>query len=460
MTTTYDPKHPAYYQEADLRTELTRVFELCHGCRLCVSLCPSFPTLFGSIDAKDGDVPALSDAEQDKVVDECYQCKLCYVKCPYVPPHDWQLDFPRLMLRAQAVRLRQHPSLKEKLTTQALGRTDLLGRLGSAVAPVANAALRSPGSLARRAMEATVGIASERVLPPYARTRFSVWFKDRLRSGRSVPTLPEQARAAVFATCLVEYQRPDVGQDLVKVYERNGIACTAIGGAGCCGAPWLHAGHFDQFESQAKRNLGPLAQAVRAGYDIVVPEPTCGYVLKNDYVTYVGGKDAEMVSEHTYDASEYLWRLHRGEGTKLDLDFPGQVPSSIVYHVPCHLRAQNIGLRSRDLLKLTGAKVVLADKCSGIDGTWGLRSENYELARKVAQPLRDAINGSRAEVVAGDCALANTAIEQETGRRPQHPLQVLARAYGIEPEPGAPLKHGPDQPAPKLVGGQGAERSA
>jgi Fe-S oxidoreductase len=432
VTITYDPHHPAYYDEADLRAEMTRVYDLCHGCRLCYSLCPAFPSLFDMIDAKDGAVDQLTAAEQDRVVDECYQCKLCYVKCPYVPPHEWQLDFPRLLLRAEAVRIKSGAvSTRAKLANQVLGRTDLLGKVGTVAAPIVNKLTGKPGSVVREVMEKTVGIASERMLPPYARTRFTTWFKKRMpgRLGRD-----QQAQVAVFPTCLVEYQNPAVGQDLVKVYERNGVSCTLPAGVGCCGAPWLHSGEMEQFEKQARENVAALAETVRQGYDIVVPQPTCGYVLKRDYVVHVGGDDAELVASHTYDAAEYLWRLHKGAETTLDTTFTGEVPETTAYHAPCHLRAQNIGLRSRDLIKLTGTKVTLVDKCSGIDGTWGYRAEHYDESRQVAQPLADAIKKADAKVVVGDCHLANGAIREETGRRPLHPLQLLARAYGIDPE--------------------------
>lgn len=431
MTVTYDPSDPAYYDEADTRAELSRVYDLCHGCRLCLSLCPSFPTMFGFIDARDGKVEAMTPAEQDQVVEECYQCKLCYVKCPYVPPHEWQIDFPRLMQRAEAVANKHHGSLKGKLTTQVLGRTDLLGRIGSLTAPITNAALAKPGSAIRKAMDLAGGVAAQRVLPPYARTRFSTWFRRRGpgRLGR-----PEQARAAIFPTCLVEYQNPPVGQDLVKVYEHNGVRCELTAGAGCCGAPWLHSGRFDEFKRQAARNVAALASSVRAGNDVVVPQPTCGYVLKRDYPEYLETDDARLVAEHTYDASEYLWRLHKGSGTEIDTEFPGDVPETTAYHAPCHLRAQNIGFRSRDLIKLTGTKMTVMQNCSGIDGMWGMRSENFELSRKVAAPLVAAVERSGAEVVAGDCHLANSAITEQTGRVPLHPLQLIARAYGLAPE--------------------------
>ena len=166
----------------------------------------------------------------------------------------------------------------------------------------------------------------------------------------------------------------------------------------------------------------------------MVPQPTCSYVLKKDYLDYVGGPDAQLVSENTYDAAEYLMKIHKTEGQSLELDFKGHVPETITYHTPCHLRAQNIGLKSRDLMKLTGAKIKLIQQCSGIDGMWGLRAENAELSMPIAEKLGKMITEAQGEVVTGDCHLANTAINEQTGNHPVHPLQVLARAYGIPEE--------------------------
>ena len=431
MSATYQPSDPAYFDPADLDRELDRVFDLCHGCRLCFNLCPSFPTLFDAIDEHDGEVGDVTAAERDQVVDECYQCKLCYVKCPYVPPHEWELDFPRLMMRVHAQRHRAGTPVKEKLTDQFLGRTDLLGKVSVLASPVVNRLTGSPGSLSRRAMEKTVGMAAQRVLPPYARQRFTTWFKWHKPSSR--PTTKE---AAVFPTCFIEYMEPAIGRDLVGVYERNGISCSVPQGTKCCGAPWLHHGNVAEFEKSARQNVAALAEEVRAGKDVIVAQPTCAYVLKRDYPLYVGGADAELVAEHTFDPAEYLLRHHRSEEHSLDLDFPGResVPDTVTYHVPCHLQAQNIGLKSRDLLKLAGVKCDLVQRCSGIDGTWGYRQENYDLARKVAAPLAREVRAAGNEVVCGDCHLANGSILQETGTKPVHPIQLMARAYGIAEE--------------------------
>ncbi len=403
MTTTYDPFHPKYFDESDLREEMNRVYDLCHGCRLCFKFCPSFPTLFAFIDEfDDQDAARMTPAQQDQVVEECFQCKLCYINCPYIPSqHEWNLDFPRLMMRADQVLFKEKKrSTKTKLTDLALGKTDLSGKVGSALAPIVNKAIATPDSPSRKLMEKTVGISAVRLLPPYARQRFTTWFKKRTTTplGRE-----KQGDAIVFPTCLVDYQQTSVGKDLVAVYERNGVACSVPEGQVCCGAPLLHQGNVDGFRKMARTNIAVLADALRAAFargespSVVVPQPTCGYVLKYDYKDYIGGPDAELVAAHTKDACEYLIDLHKGEGTELDTVFPGEIPASTTYHAPCHLRAQNVGLRSRDLIKLTGTKITLVAECSGIDGTWGLRAENVDMARGVAKKMATLLRKESAD---------------------------------------------------------------
>ena len=435
MTTTYNPKNPLYLDEADVREELTRVFDICHDCRLCFELCSSFPTLFDYVDAHDDqDAGLMTPAQQDQVADECFQCKLCYVNCPYTPElHERALDFPRLMLRHDAMRMANgQVTLLKRATNEVMGHTDALGKLATTIPTITNVVLGAkPGSLVRKIVEKTAGVSSVRLLPPFAKQRFSTWFKKR-----AIPVLAKkQGSVAVFPTCLVEYQQPGIGQDLVKVFERNGVDCSLVDGAGCCGAPYLHSGDMDGFIKVAAKQVKALAAAIRSGKDIVVPQPTCGYILKEDYVDYIGGPDAELVAAHTFDSSEYLMNLHEAEGTELDTNFTGEIPESISYHIPCHLRAQNIGLRSRDIMKLTGTKITLIDQCSGIDGMWGLKAGNEELSIPIAKKLANKLKSADNQIVAGDCHLANTAIIEQTGIVAQHPLQVVARAYGIAEEP-------------------------
>ncbi len=445
MTTTYDPHHPKYLDDADLREEMDRVYDLCHGCRLCFKFCTSFPTLFDFIDAHDDqDSAKMTPAQQDQVVDECFNCKLCYVNCPYIPElHEWDLDFPRLMLRAkQARHANGQVSIKDRIVDQAVGRTDLSGTLGSLAAPLANRLIAEPGSKGRKALSKVAGVAEERILDPYARQRFSTWLKKR--PDFSPRPDDKQGDAILFPTCLVEYTNTGIGKDLVKVAERNNIECSLPEGEICCGAPFLHEGNVKQFVKQGEKNVGVLADAIRAkqaaGVDdpaVVVTQPTCGYVLKKDYVDYLEGPaavDARLVAEHTYDAAEYLMKVHKGEGTSLDTDFPAEVPEKVTYHAPCHLRAQNIGLKSRDLIKLTGTKPAVVAECSGIDGFWGMRETNVAISRKVARKMAKAIDKNGNDAVVGDCSLANGGIKLETGKEAVHPVQFLARAYGIPEE--------------------------
>ncbi len=446
---TYNPSEPGYFDDEDLRGEMDRVFDLCHGCRLCFNLCPSFPTLFSYVDAHDGDASAMSRAEQDQVVDECYQCKLCYAKCPYVPPHEWELDFPRLMMRAHAVAKRTGAPLRERMTDQVMNRTDLVGKLSSALAPLVNRLVSEPETLARRVMEGATGISSKRLLPPYRRQRFTTWFARRAgMAGRPSDGVAGSAgtpgsagterKVSVFPTCFIEYMAPGIGKDLVRVYEHNGVRCSLPAGTRCCGAPWLHSGNVDQFVSSARANVASLAPEVRAGCDVIVAQPTCAYVLRKDYPLYLGTPDAQLVAEHTFDPAEYLMALHKAEGGGLRTDFvaveSGQVPARVTYHLACHLRAQMIGFKSRDLLKVAGIAVDMIQECSGIDGTWGYRAANYDLARKVAEPLRRKVADIPGQDVCGDCHLANVAIYEETGKRSVHPIELLAMAYGLHEE--------------------------
>jgi len=420
----YDPLDPEYLEPEGARAERDRTFHICSDCRICVKLCPSFKDLFRMIDDRGGTdhVEDLRADEHGRIVDECYQCKLCYVICPYTPDQQqgWVIDFPRLMLRSLAVRTRSNKAARG---ARLLARTDLQGKVATALAPIVNR-VASIGA-ARGVMEKATGISRVRLLPTYPRVRFSKWFRRRPPS----PVEGDRGTVAIFPTCLVEYQEPVIGRALVGVCERNGIACDLPEGQVCCGMPWLDAGELEKFADNARKNVAALLPAVEAGRDVVVPQPTCAYVIRNEYPDFLGTVGAREVAQHTYDASEYLMARHREQA--LDQSFEGTTYETIIWQAACHQRAQQIGPKSRDLMALTGAKVTTVERCSAIDGTWGLRAENVEMARKVAKPLMEKVRESEAAVVAGDCHLSNTAITQDAGRRPLHPLQVLARAYGI-----------------------------
>ncbi len=434
MTTTNDPHDPAYLDEADTRLELARVFDVCTGCRQCVDLCGVFPSLFAALDADGGrTADALTPSDQDDLVDRCLHCNLCSTDCPFTPERapEVAVDVPRTMVRAEAMRTartaaagqpRRHRSL--------LGRSERVGSFGRVGAAVANGIGGAPpGSLRRRLLERTSGISAQRLLPSFAPHRFSAWFRERLKVTVERP----QAAVAIYPACLVEYHDTAIGHALVKVYERNGVDCE-LSGAGCCGAPWLHSGHLDRFLHAAERNVEVLAAEIRGGKDVIVPQPTCLQVVRDEYPVYVRGSLADLVAEHTYDAAEYLMVLHDGDDTSLDLNFVAPM-QRITYHAPCHLRASGERSRSRDLLRLLGADVDVVAQCSGTDGSWGLLATNADVALEQAVSLGARIEQAPSDVVVGDCHMANTAITEQTGRPTIHPMQLLARAYGIPPEP-------------------------
>ncbi|MBI3780218.1 MAG: 4Fe-4S dicluster domain-containing protein [candidate division NC10 bacterium] len=412
-----------FWSEPALDEELRRVFDLCNGCRRCLPLCPSFNTLFQRLDDErvDGEAEKLGEGDLQVVGEECYQCKLCYNHCPYTPPHRWAIDFPRLMLRQKVVRSkREGVSLQDRI----LGRTDLIGRLACMTAPLLNRLNRARWN--RRLMEAVLGIHRDWPLPDYASEPFDRWF--RREGARKVAAADSpQGKVVLFPTCSVNYNDVAVGQAAVQVLAKNQIE-VAVEYPRCCGMPALDGGDLQAALEAARVNVRVLSERVMAGFDVVVPGPTCSYVLKQEYPALLEDEASREVSAHTFDLSEYLMRLH-GEG-RLNTEFTHS-PGVVAYHLPCHLKAQNIGYKSRDLMQLTGARVDLIEKCSAVDGTWGMKAQYHELSLKWAKPLLNAVEAAKPDVVATDCPLSALRIFQGTGRRPVHPVQVLLQAYGL-----------------------------
>jgi Fe-S oxidoreductase len=422
---TLDIRAPEFWSDAALDGELRRVFDICSGCRRCLPLCPSFKDLMASLDRDevDGHAERLPAADMRRVVDLCYQCKLCYNHCPYTPPHRWMLDFPRVMLRARAVaaRARGGVTLQDRL----LGNTELVGRLGGTTAPLSNWANTNRAN--RTVMQALIGIHRDRNLPRFHRQTFSRWFAAQ----PARPADPTTARAALFATCPVEYNDPAVGRATVAVLRHNRVD-VSLPAQRCCGMPYLDGGAVEEARRLIDDNVRSFGKAVRDGREIVVPGPTCSYMMKQEWPWLATDREAAgLVAERTRDLFEYLARLH-GEG-RLETRFPNR-PGRIAYQIPCHLRAQNMGTKSADVLRLTGAEVTVIERCSAVDGTWGFKREYYELSMKLAEPLFREVGAVRPDRTATDCPLANLQIVQGTGRRVHHPIQILAEAYGLPTE--------------------------
>ncbi len=417
---TYDPNEPKYWDRAKLNVEIERVFDICHGCRLCFNLCPSFPDLFKSVDAKGDDVRNLSTAEKDRVIDLCYECKLCEVKCPYTPRdnHEFQLDFPALVLRARAVKGREEGlGLREKV----LGNPDRTGKLGSKLPALANWSCRN--ALQRRVMEKLLGIHRDKQMPEFAGETFEKWIA---RTGLPPAPAAPAAKVAIFHTCFVNYYNTAPGKALVTVLEKNGCAIVSPP-QNCCGMPALDGGDVAFAQKQARANVASLLPLARQGYKIAAINPTCSLTLRREYPTLVGTPEARELAAAVVDPGELLYGLRR-EG-KFNRDFRS-TPGKVAYHVPCHLKAQAVGLRGRDLLRqIPGAEVTTVDACTAHDGTWAMKREFFELSMKWGAKAFNGMREAEADFMATDCPLAAIQIEQGTGILPFNPIELLARAY-------------------------------
>jgi Fe-S oxidoreductase len=413
----YNPNDPVYWNPEALAQELRRVFEICNSCRLCFNLCPSFPKLFQAVDRYDGAVEKLTASEIDTVIDYCYQCKLCYPKCPYTPDdkHEFKLDLPRLLLRAHAIRSKERGI---SLRARVLSRPELLGRMAALTPGLANWANRQPWM--RAGLQAVLGVHKDKLLPEFHGETFQDWYR------KSSQPSGDSTKAVLFTTCFVNYNNPDLGRDVIEVFSRNGISLECPP-QNCCGMPALEAGDLELARKLARTNVEALYPQVQQGKKILAINPTCSYMMRKEYGELVGTAEAQAVGAATMDVCEYLFQLKQ-EG-RFNREFR-TTPERVGYHLPCHLKAQNIGMRSRDLMRLIpGTTVRVVDQCCGHDGTWAMRKEFFPVSMLVGQKAFEQMQATEAAVLATDCPLAAVHFQQAIGRRPIHPIQVLARAY-------------------------------
>ncbi len=412
---------PDFADLAKVETELRRAGEVCHQCRRCLPLCPSFPKLFDLIDATDQEIAGVTLAGFEAVNELCYHCKLCYNHCPYTPPHEWDIDFPQLMRRHQLARAkRDGVPLARKLTTQ----TDLLGKVASLAPPLMNFA--NTNRLSRIAMEKTVGIHRDWVQPSYYFETADRWWKRRGGAKGS----GENGRAVLFTTCFVNYSDPVAARSAVVVLEHSGVR-VEVAYERCCGMPFTDVGDLDAARRNAAQNIADLLPHVEAGALIVVPGPSCSLMLKHEYPKLVPGEAAQKIAAATRDLMEYVVELARAKTLKRDFQHK---LGHVAYHAPCHLRAQNIGFRSRDVLALIAEQVTLIEACSGVDGTWGMQAKFHDASLQVAKKLLGTLGASGADHYATDCPLSGLRIEEGLHKKAVHPIVLLRHAYGIAAE--------------------------
>jgi Fe-S oxidoreductase len=427
-----------FHDEAKVHAEMHRVFDICHGCRRCVNLCTAFPTLFDLIDeGKTGELDGVDPRDFGKVVDKCYLCDMCYMtKCPYVPPHPWNVDFPHLMLRAKAVKFRQGgTTLRDRLLTS----TDAVGKLASipVVVQMVNAVNKTPA--ARKVMQSVLGVHKDRVLPEYT----SAGFRKTARPDPSFPVKDGKSapgKVAIFSTCYVNYNEPGIGHDLLKILAHNEVPAILCGNGAkevCCGMPKLELGDLETVARLKQINIPGLAKLAREGYAILTAVPSCTLMFKQELpLMFPDDADVTAVQEAMFDPFEYLIMRNRDGLLKKDFRFP---LGKVSYHIPCHLRVQNMGQKTREALELVPqTEVNTVERCAGHDGTWGVKTEYFAESMKIGRPVFRQMASTAPDYVSSDCAIAGRHIRQgiadgggEGKLEKQHPLTLIRMAYGL-----------------------------
>ncbi|OGS91976.1 MAG: Fe-S oxidoreductase [Gallionellales bacterium GWA2_60_18] len=426
-----DWRNPDFYDEASLFREMERVFEICHGCRRCVSLCHAFPTLFDLVDESEStDVAGVGKGDYVQVVDHCYLCDLCYMtKCPYVPPHQWNLDFPHLMLRAKAVKYRKG---EVKLRDRILTSTDAVGSIAGipVVAQVVNAVNRLRP--ARAVMESVAKVHRDAWLPEFDSNSLRKRLSGHASELVAEPAGRTRGKVALFATCYMNRNEPGPGEDLVAVFEHNGIPVTLAGKERCCGMPKMELGHLEAVAEAKEANIPVLAKLVDEGWDLTALVPSCVLMFKKELpLLFPDDADVIKVSKAFYDPFEYLMLRHK-EG-KFSTDFRNGL-GKVAYHAACHQRVQNIGPKTRETLSMIpDTEVEIIERCSGHDGTYAVKKEFHAHAMKIVKPVVERVKKAEAQHFGSDCAMAGHHIGHALadGRAPEHPVTLLRQAYGI-----------------------------
>jgi glycerol-3-phosphate dehydrogenase subunit C len=434
-----DWKNPEFYDQAACEREMTRIFDICHGCRRCVSLCQAFPNLFDLVDAtEDGEVHGVDPKHYGSVVDQCYLCDLCYMtKCPYVPPHPWNVDFPHTMLRAKAIKFRNGGVAGgEKL----LASTDVHGKFAGipVVVQAVNALNRTKPM--RRLLDSALHVHPNAWLPDLATKRFR-WSAPKddaappVVDGERTP-----GKVAIFATCYVNYNEPGIGFDLIKLLRHNGIPYTIVSKESCCGMPKFELGDLDGVARHKEANIPVLARYAKEGFAILTAVPSCTLMYKQELpLLFPDDADVKLVQQAMYDPFEYLVARHKDGLLKTDFKTP---LGKLSYHIPCHGRVQKIGRKTEEMFKLIGQTVPVqlntVERCSGHAGTYGVKTPYHPVAMKIGKPVFKSMGKNEPDYISSDCALAGHHIAQGMAQdglaaaKLQHPLSLVRMAYGLE----------------------------
>jgi len=424
-------KSDLYWEKADLEQELERVYDICHGCRRCVSLCDSFPTLFDLVDESSTmEVDGVAKEDFIKVVDQCYLCDLCYMtKCPYVPPHEWNVDFPHLMLRAKAVKFREEGA---RVRDRVLTSTDTVFKMTSIPLVDVTVNAMNANKTFRKVLDSAVGIHQEAPVPRFHSKTMRKQVKPLIRDIQPTAVGNTTGKVALYATCYGNYNSPEIGADFVKVFQHNGIHIDVVPKEKCCGMPKLELGDLEAVNKLKEANIPVLAALVDQGYDLIAPIPSCVLMYKQELpLMYPDDEQVRKVQAAFFDPFEYLWLRHKGGALKTE--FP-MAMGEIAYQVACHQRVQNIGLKTRDVLNLIPETQVTAhERCSGHDGTYAVKTETHAKSIKIARPVVRKVDQQAPDHFTSDCPMAGTQIANlaEKVSAAEHPMTLLRLAYGL-----------------------------
>ena len=435
-------RHPIAWEDPDFHdvekidAELRRVFDICHGCRRCFNLCDSFPRLFDLVDnSESGELDSVESSDFRPVVDACTLCDMCFMtKCPYVPPHEFNLDFPHLMLRYRAAQLRRGEvgRLQQELT-----ETDRNGKLAALAAPIANWAGRTDNGVTRPLLEKIAGVDRAAALPKFhGKTLVLRAMEAKPEVNREAPAFGR--KVVLYATCFANYNNPSIGTAALAVLAKNGVDSEIVYPA-CCGMPQLEQGDLARVADSARRISAALVPWIDEGYDVVALVPSCALMLKFEWPLILPRDAAvKQLSEAMFDVTEYIVDIARHEGLA-----PGLQPldGGVALHIACHARAQNMGQKATEMMRLIpAADLTVIERCSGHGGSWGIMKGNFETALKVGRPVARQANDSSKTYLASECPLAGMHIVQGMGRLDQgrppagpalHPIELFARAYGL-----------------------------
>ena len=427
-----DFNHPDFLDPKKLDNEMRRVFDICHGCRRCFNLCDSFPKLFDMIDeSKDEDVESLKSEQFKPVVDACTLCDMCFMtKCPYVPPHDFNLDFPHLMLRYRTAQRKKNEL--PKMPYQ-LAQIDRNGKIGVYLSSVINWVTNIKNSFIRKIMEAITQIDSRVRLPKYNSETFANFFKNNVKKislGRST-----DRKVVIYSTCFVNFNKKNTGVAALKVLKKNGVEVEHAY-PGCCGMPFLEQADLPKVVKQAKEVSDELLKWIDKGYEVVTLTASCGLMLKFEWPLLLPeNENIRKLSRHVFDIDEYVVDIANKEGLAPGLS---EIDGGVTVHNACHARAQNMGIKARDMLKnIPNVKLDVVERCAGHGGTFGVMKETHDLAIKVGRPTARQIDNKKNKYMASDCPLAGKHLNQlskDTDIRHDealHPIEIMAKAYKL-----------------------------